>query len=168
MPLVRAARLCLFAISGAAQPRRDPKANRRTLINGLLQLNANFIFCFRAKNTVKPVKVNGKTEIVPQGFMPIAGDEFLFEQTVNCLLLPNSGGIPTWQSENVGEKQMMKLPAQFRSIFAPNKPLDEDVGRQLATWARGGIISNSAQTGDKPPLNEPAPSGGTFQFNLMD
>lgn len=135
---------------------QKPKAARRKLIDRVLQINANFIFCFRAKETVKPVKVNGKTEIVPQGFMPIAGDEFLFEQTVNCLLLPNSGGVPTWQSENVGEKQMMKLPAQFRSLFAEARPLDETIGRELATWARGGQAS--AETGDKLPLKESASS----------
>lgn len=133
---------------------QKPKANRRQLINGLLQLNANFIFCFRAKETVKPVKVNGKTEIVPQGFMPIAGEEFLFEQTVNCLLLPKSGGIPTWQSENVGERLMMKLPRQFEAIFADQKPLDETTGRALAEWARGG----SAQRGRDPASSEAAPS----------
>ena len=65
-----------------------PKAARRRLIDRMLQINANFIFCFRAKETVKPVKIAGKVEIVPQGFMPIAGDAFLFEQTVNILLLP--------------------------------------------------------------------------------
>lgn len=135
---------------------QKPKAARRQLINGLLQLNANFIFCFRAKNSVKPVKVNGKTEIVPQGFMPIAGDEFLFEQTVNCLLLPNSGGVPTWQSENIGEKQMMKLPAQFRDIFANSKPLDEDIGRALATWAKGGQPVSARP--DKPAPKSAAPS----------
>lgn len=118
-----------------------PKANRRALINGLLQLNANFIFCFRAKDTVKPVKINGKTEIVPQGFMPIAGEEFLFEQTVNCLLLPKSGGVPTWRSENVGERLMMKLPEQFRDIFTDNKPLDRDIGRALAVWAKGSTAT---------------------------
>ena len=103
---------------------QKPKAARRKLINGILQMNANFVFCFRAKQTVKPMKVDGKTQIVPLGFMPIAGDEFLFEMTVNCLLLPNSGGIPTWQSDNVGEKQMMKLPMQFREFFDERKPLD--------------------------------------------
>lgn len=135
---------------------QKPKANRRALINGLLQLNANFIFCFRAKETVKPVRANGKTEIVPQGFMPIAGDEFLFEQTVNCLLLPKSGGVPTWQSENVGERLMMKLPAQFQSIFAEPKPLDENIGRALATWARGGSSPPSTRA-PAPAVDQAAP-----------
>ncbi|MBN8803508.1 MAG: AAA family ATPase, partial [Sphingopyxis terrae] len=34
----------------------EPKAKRRQLINGILQLNCNFIFCFRAKNSSKPMK----------------------------------------------------------------------------------------------------------------
>lgn len=117
---------------------QKPKAARRKLIDRVLQINANFVFAFRAKETVKPIKVNGKTEIVPQGFQPIAGDEFLFEQTINCLLLPKSNGVPTWQSENVGERQMMKLPEQFKAMFADSKPLSEDTGRLLAQWATGG------------------------------
>lgn len=124
---------------------QKPKAHRRELINGLLQLNANFIFCFRAKNTVKPVKINGKTEIVPQGFMPIAGDEFVFEMTVNALLLPGARGVPTWQTENVGERMMIKPARQFDHLFANPKPLDEATGRALAEWARGG---NPVSPGD--------------------
>jgi len=126
---------------------QKPKAARRELINGLLQLNANFIFCFRAKNTVKPVKINGKIEIVPQGFMPIAGEEFVFEMTVNCLLLPAAKGIPTWQTENVGERMMIKPARQFDNLFAEAKPLDEATGRALATWARGGTAA---------PVHQPA------------
>ena len=133
---------------------QKPKAARRQLINGLLQLNANFIFCFRAKNSVKPVKINGKTEIVPQGFMPIAGEEFVFEMTVNCLLLPGARGIPTWDSENVGERMMIKPARQFDHIFEQKKPLDEDTGRQLAQWAKGGTESLR----NEPQANGPAPS----------
>ena len=123
------------------------------------------IFCFRAKETVKPVKQNGKTDIVPQGFMPIAGDEFLFEQTVNCLLLPKSNGIPTWQSENVGERLMMKLPKQFETVFAVHDPLSEDIGRQLATWARGGNPSPQPAAG---PAASPLPSASPEDGEAAD
>lgn len=116
----------------------EPKQKRRRLINGILQLRCNFIFCFRAKSVVKPVKVDRKTEMVPQGFTPIAGEEFIYEQTVSCLLLPRSGGVPTWQSDNPGEAMACKLPQQFRSIFEKPQPLSEDIGRQLAEWASGG------------------------------
>lgn len=117
---------------------QKPKQARRQLINGILQMEANFIFCFRSKNTAKPIKKDGKSEVVQLGYMPIAGEEFVFEQTVNCLLLPGAKGVPTWSSGYAGEKQMIKLPEQFRGLFADNKPLDEEIGRKLALWARGG------------------------------
>ncbi len=149
---------------------QKPKAARRQLINGLLQLNANFIFCFRAKNSVKPVKINGKTEIVPQGFMPIAGEEFVFEMTVNCLLLPGARGIPTWDSENAGERMMIKPARQFDHIFEQKKPLDEETGRQLATWAKGGAASlrNEPQTTDPAPSrHEPTDGAASGAGNLI-
>jgi ABC-type dipeptide/oligopeptide/nickel transport system ATPase subunit len=111
-----------------------PSALRQRMIAGILQLNVNLIFCFRAKEKTKPVKGGGIQEL---GFMPIAGEELLFEQTVNCLLMPKSGGVPTWRSDQIGEKMMMKLPRQFEKLFADSKPLDEETGRALAQWAKG-------------------------------
>lgn len=116
----------------------EPKQKRRALINGILQLNANFIFCFRAKNTAKPGKDDrGKSAVIAQGFMPIAGEEFVFEQTLNALLLPGAGGVPTWHSDQPGERTMIKLPEQFAALRDRNKPLDESVGKRLAMWAAG-------------------------------
>lgn len=144
-----------------------PKAMRRELINGILQIKGNFIFCFRAKEKVKPIKRNGKSEVENQGWMPIAGEEFVFEQTVNCLLMPGSRGVPTWQSENPGEKAMMKLPEQFRETFAKEQALSEDIGRRLATWAKGGATETTSKNDTKVDLaalrtqGEEAATGGT-------
>jgi len=146
---------------------QKPKADRRTLINGLLQMEANFIFCFRAKEKIKLVKINGKTEVVAQGFMPIAGDEFVFEQTVNCLLLPGAGGVPTWRSENIGERQMTKLPEQFRGLFHETKALDEDIGRQLALWARGDAVTPAA-TKPAEPQDDFGDEDATDRINAID
>jgi len=132
----------------------EPKSKRRALINGMLQLNANFIFCFRAKNTSKPVKKDGKNAVEAQGFMPIAGEEFVFEQTLNALLLPGAGGIPTWQSDQVGERTMIKLPEQFTSLRNRSGPLDEKVGANLARWAAGGA-SKPADASTDTPRHEP-------------
>jgi ABC-type dipeptide/oligopeptide/nickel transport system ATPase subunit len=119
---------------------KRPKAERRELLNGILQIQASFIFCFRAKEKVKMVKDDrGKQQVVPQGWMPICGEEFAFEMTTCCLLLPRANGVPTWQSEEPGERVMMKLPVQFQPIFAESQPLSEDIGQQLAQWAAGGI-----------------------------
>lgn len=129
----------------------EPKQKRRALINGILQLNANFIFCFRAKNTSKPVKgKNGRTEVEALGFMPIAGEEFVFEQTLNALLLPGAGGVPTWFSEQIGERTMIKLPEQFAALRDFDGPLDEKVGKKLALWADG-----KARPGQQEQTGEP-------------
>lgn len=132
-----------------------PASLRQQLITGLLQINCNFIFCFRAKEKTKPVP--GK-QPVEMGFMPIAGEEFLFEMTVNCLLMPKSDGVPTWRSDQIGERLMMKLPIQFQSIFADSAPLSEDIGRQMAEWARGGAptadLSTSPSAAALPALVE--------------
>lgn len=97
---------------------QKPKSARRKLLHGLTRLNMNVIMCFRAKETSKPMKGrDGKTEIVPMGFMPIAGDEFVYEMSMSCLLLPGADGVPTWRPENPGERIAVKLPAQFRDII---------------------------------------------------
>jgi hypothetical protein len=118
-----------------------PKQERRRLINSILQMNANFIFCFRAKEKVKMPsaddKKSGQTDPIPLGFMPIAGEEFIYEMTINALLYPGSNGVPTWKTNAVGERLMMKLPAQFRGAFDKPLPLSEDLGRYLAAWAEG-------------------------------
>ena len=115
-----------------------PKADRRRMINSILQLRCDFIFCFRAK---EKLKIERGKEPEPRGFCPIAGEEFVYEMTLNALLLPNANGVPTWQSDELGEKQMIKLPEQFRSLLLGARgPLSEDVGQELATWAAGRAL----------------------------
>ena len=118
---------------------QKPKAERRRLLNTILQMPINFIFCFRAKDKTKPGKdKDGKSIMIPLGWMPIAGEEFVYEMTVNILLYPASGGIPTWKPDEVGERAMVKLPTQFLELFPENEPLSEQVGGKMAFWAAGG------------------------------
>lgn len=117
-----------------------PKAARRKLRIGILQTGVHMIWAFRAKEVSKPVKnAQGKQEVVNIGFMPISGDEFTFEATASILLMPHSDGVPTWRTDNVGEKLMLKLPKQFRGILDTGAPLSRAIGRQLAEWARGSV-----------------------------
>ncbi len=116
-----------------------PKAERRRFINTLLQMPANFVFCFRAKEKMKPIPGKQPMEL---GFMPIAGEEFIYEMTASCLLPPKADGVPCWQSEFPGEKMTMKLPEQFKPIFAAGGvPLSEDIGEKLALWAKGTPVA---------------------------
>jgi hypothetical protein len=115
-----------------------PKAARRKLINGLLQLNANFIFCFRAKEKVKPMKnEKGKTEIVQLGWQAIAGDEFVYEMTDRFLLPPGANGVPDL-SDEAWATGVPKVPEDHRPIIGIGNALDEDMGAALAKWALGG------------------------------
>lgn len=130
-----------------------PKSQRRAFINALLQFRCNFIFCFRAKPKLKMVKGQDPE---PLGYMPIAGEEFVYEQTLKCLLLPGANGVPAWQSEFSGERAMMKLPEQFKPIFAKPEQLSEDIGEKLARWAAGAPVSTPhGQTMDKQSSQEP-------------
>ncbi len=111
-----------------------PASERRQLINGLLQIDANMIFCFRAKEKLKLER--GKDPL-PLGWMPIAGEEFIYEQTVCALLYPGAKGVPTWNPTMPGERAMMKLPEQFLGMIDDGKQMSEEHGQKLAEWAKG-------------------------------
>lgn len=150
---------------------QKPKAARRALINGVLQINANFIFCFRAKATAKPVRdpKTGKTEIVQQGYMPIAGEEFIFEQTVNLLLPPGAQGRPELAPTEVGERAMVKTPEQFKALLAAHRgPLDEELGEKMARWAAGGAKPTADRRAPEPERKTPSDSGQTPDELLVD
>lgn len=127
---------------------QKPKADLRRFLNSVLQLKVNTIWCFRAKEKVK-VEASGKPK--PMGFMPVVGDEVLYEMTLNCLLYPNSGGVPSWQPEEMGEKAVIKLPVQFKGLFAQRRPLDEATGEELAKWAAGGAAPPAERAGAVAP-----------------
>ena len=113
----------------------QPKAKRRRLINSLLQINCNFIFCFRAKEKLKIVPGKDPQQL---GFMPIAGEEFVYELTASALLLPNANGFPTWNPIEAGERLMVKLPEQFKELYAGDSwQLNEHAGEVMARWAAG-------------------------------
>jgi len=112
----------------------EPKQQRRKLINAILQLNVNVVMCMRAKRKLKIVRGQ---EPIDLGYQPIGGDEWIYECTLKCLLLPGANGTPTWHSEELGEKAMIKLPEQFRGLFANSPQLSEDIGQALAVWAAG-------------------------------
>jgi hypothetical protein len=113
-----------------------PKAARRRLVHALIQLGINAVLCFRAKEKTK-VLAGGKP--AEMGWMPIAGEEFIFEMTATALLLPGACGVPTWNPSQEGERAMVKRPQQFDQLFREHegRPLSEDMGEAMARWADG-------------------------------
>ena len=115
-----------------------PKAARRRLINTILQLGVNAVFCFRAKEKIRmPKRGEQDRDVKELGWVPIAGEEFVYEMTLHALLYPGSGGTPTWDPSLPGERAMTKLPRQFEALFAEASPLCEDHGQAMAQWAAG-------------------------------
>lgn len=119
-----------------------PKTELTQFIQYFKALETNNIFCFRAKEKLR--LIGGKP--VDAGWQPIANEELFFEMDLACLLLPNSDGQPIWDHSE--HKPIKALPHQFRSMFKGNPRLSIDLGRQIATWAKGGEAS--AKPADKP------------------
>jgi hypothetical protein len=112
-----------------------PKQERRRLINTLLQLPTNFVFCFRAKKKISMKRGEEPREL---GWMPIAGEEFVYEMGVCALLLPGANGVPTWQADEEGSRMMIKHPEWSRTIMG-DRQIDERMGAELAKWAAGTV-----------------------------
>ena len=110
-----------------------PKSARRRLLNTMIQMPVNFVLCFRAK---EKMDLRG-AKPQPLGWMPIAGEEYVYESTVTCLLMPGAGGVPSWHPAEMGEKAIIKLPGKLKPYFPEGKPLSEETGEQLAKWAAG-------------------------------
>lgn len=121
-----------------------PKSQRRRLINSILQMSCNFIFCFRAKQKLKIL--GGKKKPESRGWQPIAGEEFMYEMTLKLLLLPGANGIPTLASEIEDERAMIKTPEQFRGLFNARPQLSEEIGQAMATWGAGSAITAPPST----------------------
>jgi hypothetical protein len=122
-----------------------PKMARKKLLNTLLtETSVNVIFCFRAKEKIhvasREEKKAGKDAISQMGFCAIAGDDFIFELMLNCVLLPGAKGYPTWESPMPGEQALMKIPEQFQHIFDRPVQLSEEIGQSLAEWAAGAAV----------------------------
>lgn len=119
--------------SAAIPAWNKPVARRRRLINTLLQINCAFIFCFRAKEKLKIQKGQDPVQL---GWQAIAGEEFVYEMTVRCLLLPGAEGVPDW-SEAAFKLGVPKRASSHVQMFKDGLQLDEETGAQLALWSAG-------------------------------
>lgn len=129
-----------------------PKMAHKKMLSKLLQVRAHLILCFRAEEKIEMVKdEHGKLVIQPKkslvglsGWIPICEKTLPYELTASFLLTPDRPGVP----------QPIKLQAQHRVFVSLDKPLDEDTGRQLATWARGAEPKQQVAA-QAPPETEP-------------
>jgi ABC-type dipeptide/oligopeptide/nickel transport system ATPase subunit len=125
-----------------------PKRERQQLLQRIVSLNLAFIFCFRAKEKIKPAK-KGSSDRQPEklGLQPIAGSDFIFEMMIQALLPAGCDGSPLWNPSEPAAKTLIKVPDQFRDLLTKTKAqLSEDTGAALARWASGGAAPGAAKT----------------------
>lgn len=119
---------------------KAPKAARKALNNYVIQAGrtgANFIFCYRADEKVKPVQGQG---IQNMGMTPETTSKLVYEMMAMFLLSAAADGKPIFDPKTPLEKMFVKLPVQFRDMLAKGEPLSEDLGEKFALWARGDIL----------------------------
>ena len=113
-----------------------PKAAHKRLVNGLLQVGTNLIFCLRAQEKVEVVPDpdrGGKMMVRPIGWQPISEKRFLFEMTASFTLRPDAPGV-------VDLSLPHKLQDQHRMAFPPGQHISHEAGVLLGAWARGDAI----------------------------
>jgi hypothetical protein len=128
-----------------------PKQEMKRFIQCLLQMNTNIIFCFRARDKVKPVQGGKPLEL---GFSAIAGDDLIYEMTAQALLLPGARGVPSWTPKGGKSEQLQtKLPGQFIELLKASGPLSEDMGELMGRWAAGDApaVPRERQSERPPP-----------------
>jgi energy-coupling factor transporter ATP-binding protein EcfA2 len=135
---------------------QKPKQARRRLLNTIIQLPCSFVFCFRAKEKLRMRKGEEPLQL---GWMAIAGDEFVYEMTVNALMLPGAQGVPTWHSDQPGERETIKLPAQFSALAKESGPLTEQTGERFARWAAGDVAAVAPVTQPRDVDDDDPPHG---------
>jgi len=115
-----------------------PKASRRRMINGFLQIKVPIIMTFRAREKTRLQKDHrGKDVPVNIGYQPIAPSEVIYALDVTCILPPRANGVPVWKSEKIGEDFIIKLPKFLAPCFARDCALDEQTGEALRRWSLG-------------------------------
>jgi hypothetical protein len=145
-----------------------PKAARKRLLSGLLQIKVPLLFTFRAREKTKtePGKGGGRDQIVNIGWMPVAPLEIVHSLDLTCILPPRANGVPVWTSEKIGEDFIVKLPA-FLAPLIQKGQLSEATGAALARWAKGEPTGPVQIPGSdlKPPPGAPA---DLWPANLLD
>lgn len=109
---------------------RAPKMEHHKMTNKLLRSTIPVIFCIREKDGTKQVKINGKTEIISLGPVPIAEKGFVYEMTID-LRMTKDGKYDLERSKTI--------PRALRSVITADGIVNEEMGRKIAQWSGSGI-----------------------------
>ena len=115
---------------------KNPKIRHKRYSNFLTRSSIPVIFCLRAKEGIKQVKVPDpekpgrmKTEIQNVGWVPIAEKNFVFEMTLD-LHMVKDGKYDLETSKTV--------PKGLRGIVKEGGVVNREMGQKIGDWMKGG------------------------------
>lgn len=131
-----------------------PKTRHKTrLISPLRQVRCYVIFCMRAEEKIKFVKIRDertgkeKNAIEQAGWTPVCEKRFMYDMTMSFTVTPDNPGVPLIKD---GQAVYGKLQRQHLAFFPEGKAVTEESGRQLRAWARGETVSNAPSRPSSP------------------
>lgn len=109
------------------------KPDYRRLVEHMIRTPVHLIVCHRAKKVLQDPRTqkNARATKLRRDDVPwdVAGDgDLIFEMTAQVVLDPKAPGCPVFP---------IKAPDALRPYFDPDRPMDEELGRQLIRWANG-------------------------------
>lgn len=108
------------------------KKGRKRLISYTLQRTpCHIILCFRAKQGLKEVEINGRTQYVNSGLEAIGADEYFYEMNFSLILPQGSMGKPDW-SEKASRINEYNQSMQITKLLKNTTQISEETGAQLA------------------------------------
>tara|TARA_R110000824_G_scaffold122685_2_gene280021 strand:+ start:3744 stop:4715 length:972 start_codon:yes stop_codon:yes gene_type:complete len=129
------------------------KMEHKKLMNLLTQCPMHIIFCLRAREKTKPVKTNGKIEMVEEGMKEIQEKNFMFDMTLSMLL----------SEDNPGKPIIKKCPKPLTQLFSGDQSrITKEVGVKLLAWSDGGESIDVKLRNLKRECREAAGHGSTF------
>jgi hypothetical protein len=150
----------LDRLAGQDQHRRDkanftawvkPKAAINEFIYEMLGANCAIVLSLRAKEKIKILP--GKPP-VDLGWQPIVDERVAFETLFTLMLPPHSKGVPDLSISDMREP--------FDTMVPKGKPIDEELGKALAAWAKGGVARPVAKGAEASPAPAaPESTGGS-------
>jgi hypothetical protein len=123
-----------IAERGAIRGMKDwktAKSEHRKFMNAMLACDMHIIVCIRAREKVKMERVQGKTEIIPLGILPVCEKNFMFEMTASMMMW--DGGKAREVVKASGTDDIFGAAGHHAGY------LTADHGRQLRAWVDGAV-----------------------------
>lgn len=110
------------------------KLAHKRFVAHCLSSSMTIIFCLRARDKVKIMKVNGKEEVIPVGIQPIAEKNFVFEMLLSLQC-----------DEATHQASPIKVPKMLVEMFSTPRLITKADGEHIRKWNESGLAADPAE-----------------------